>query len=193
MAHTNTNEKNEKYKYVQWSCHYVLHNFLYCLPACHFCFIMFNMFPLCVVATLSLLVQYTLSQGPNSADSPTPTDYPGTESPYLVIPTGTDIPPGASGSVAAQNKVGTYLYSYDGCSKIPGAKDKINGAYYDSWVIANTPGVKSDIDWNNAAALEYLGASGLNTDAQPKIQAVFANMATMIYSYTNPFQHYIKV
>jgi len=154
---------------------------------------MSNMFPVFVVATLSLLVQNTLSQGPNSADSPTPTDFPGTESPYHVVPTGTDIPPGASGSVAAQNKVGTFLYDYTGCKDFPGVKDKIDGAYYDSWVIANTAGVNSDIDWNSAAALEFLGAPGLNKDAQPQIQAVFANMATMIYSYKNPFQHYIKV
>ena len=154
---------------------------------------MLNMFPLCAVATLSLLVQHTLTLNPSS-DSPTPTGYPGTEaSPYSVVPTGTDIPPGASGSVAAQNKVGTYLWSYDGCSKIPGARDKINDAYYDAWVISNTAGIGSNVDWNNAAALEYLGAPGLNTDAQPQIQAVFANMATMIYSYKNPFQHYIKV
>ena len=111
----------------------------------------------------------------------------------MVLPTGTDIPTGAESSVAAQNEVGTNLYSYDGCSNILGGKDKINNAYYDSWLVANTEGVKSDIDWNNAAALEYLGAPGLNTAQQPQIQAVFANMATMIYSYENPFQHYIKV
>jgi len=53
--------------------------------------------------------------------------------------------------------------------------------------------VASNIDWNNAAALEFLGAPGLNKGQQTQIQAVFANVATMIYSYKNPFQHYIKV
>ena len=154
---------------------------------------MLTVFSLCSVATLSLFVQYSLSQGPNSADSPTPTDYPGTETPYLVMPTGTDIPPGASGSVITQNKVGTYLYGYTGCDKFPGARDKINDAYYDAWVLSNTAGVGADVDWNNAAAVEFLRAPGLNTNAQAQIQAVFANMATMIYSYKNPFQHYIKV
>lgn len=147
----------------------------------------------CIVTILSLFAHITLSQTLQSSDSPTPTGFPGTESPYLLIPTGTDLPPEASGSVAVQNKVGTYLWSYDGCRDIPGAKDKINGAYYDSWKIAKTAGVLSDIDWNSAAALEYLGAPGLNKDAQPQIQAVFANMATIIYSNINPFQHYIRV
>jgi hypothetical protein len=58
----------------------------------------------------------------------------------------------------------------------------------------STAGVASEIDWNNAAALEYLGAPGLNKIQQPQIQAVFANVATMIYSYKNPiFRHYIRV
>lgn len=51
----------------------------------------------------------------------------------------------------------------------------------------------SNIDWNNAAALEFLGAPGLNQGKQGQIQAVLKNVATMIYSYENPFQHYIKV
>jgi hypothetical protein len=62
-------------------------------------------------------------------------------------------------------------------------------------VLSSTAGVAKDIDWNNAAALEFLGAPGLNKVQQPQIQAVFANTATMIYSYKNPhlFQHYIKI
>lgn len=52
--------------------------------------------------------------------------------------------------------------------------------------MANTKGVKSDINWNEASALEFLGAPGLNKDKQPQIQAVMANIATVIYSYKNP-------
>jgi hypothetical protein len=59
--------------------------------------------------------------------------------------------------------------------------------------LSSTARVASNIDWNNAAALEFLGAPGLNKGQQTQIQAVFANVATMIYSYKNPFQHYIKV
>jgi len=60
-------------------------------------------------------------------------------------------------------------------------------------VLSSTAGVASNIDWNNAAALEFLGAPGQNQAQQSQIQAVLANTATMIYSYKNPFQHYIKV
>lgn len=57
--------------------------------------------------------------------------------------------------------------------------------------MSNTAGVAFDIDWNNAAAVEFLRAPGLNK--QPQILAVFKNMATVIYSNKNPFQHYIKI
>ncbi|KAJ0414504.1 Spherulation-specific family 4-domain-containing protein [Aspergillus carlsbadensis] len=131
------------------------------------------------------LTAFALLLGYTSAADP-PADYPGDETPYRVIPTGT---------VDPDNFLGTYLYGYNECNKIfgSGAKGKIDDAYYDAWVITNTAGVASDIDWNNAAALEFLGAPGLNKGKQGQIQAVLANVATMIYSYKNPFQHYIKV
>ena len=151
------------------------------------------MYLVSTVTALFLAVRCAISQ---TDPSPTtqPPDFSGEDTPYLVSPTGTDIPPGATGNVSAQNKVGTWLYGYNGCKKFPGAKGKIDGAYYDAWVMSNTEGVASDIDWNNAAALEFLGAPGLNSNKQPQIQAVLANAATVIYSYKNPlFQHYIKV
>jgi hypothetical protein len=133
---------------------------------------------------------------PQASGTPTaqPPDFPGSETPYQVIPTGTDIPPGETG-VSGQNKVGTFLYSYNDCNKNfgDGAKGKIDDGYYDAWRISNTAGVASNIDWNNVAAVEFLGAPGVNKDKQSQIQAVLANAATMIYSYKNPFQHYIKV
>ncbi|KAM0796822.1 hypothetical protein BDR22DRAFT_505206 [Usnea florida] len=150
------------------------------------------MYLLPTVTAVFLAVRCVISQ---TDPSPTtqPPDFPGEDTPYRITPTGTDIPPGATGNVSAQNKIGTWLYGYTGCSKFPGAKAKIDGAYYDAWVMSNTKGVAKGIDWNNAAALEFLGAPGLNSDKQSQIQAVLANAATVIYSYTNPLTHWIKV
>ena len=142
-------------------------------------------------ATISLLLRCTIAQ---ESASPTvqPADFSGDDTPYQVVPTGTDIPPG---DVSALNKLGTWLYGYNDCKKVfgSGAKGKIDGAYYDAWVMSNTDQVASNIDWNNAAALEFLGAPGLNKDKQSQIQAVLANAATVIYSNKNIFQHYLKV
>ncbi|KAL3475107.1 hypothetical protein BJX99DRAFT_259722 [Aspergillus californicus] len=43
------------------------------------------------------------------------------------------------------------------------------------------------------AALEFLGPPGLNIAQKPQIQAVLANTATIIYSYINPWENYIKI
>lgn len=125
-----------------------------------------------------------------------PTNFLGEDTPYQVIPSSADIAPDSSSTdVSTQNVRGTWLYGYTGCKKVfgDGAKAKIDNAYYDAWLMSNVAGVASNIDWNNAAALEFLGAPGLNKGEQPQIQAVFANAATVIYSNKNPFQHYIKV
>lgn len=101
-----------------------------------------------------------------------PADFTGENTPYHVILTGTDIPPGSSSTdVSAQNKLGTWIYSYTDCQKIygSGAKGKIDGACYEAWIMSNTAGVASDIDWNNAAALKCLGAPGLNKGKQAQI------------------------
>ena len=142
--------------------------------------------------------QYVQSANTLSATTTTalPSDDSGDEPPYYLTPTGTDIPPGPTGNANTQNKVGTHLYGYTDCKKIfgGGAKGKIDGAYYDAWVISNTAGVASNIDWNNAAALEFLGAPGLNKDKQPQIQAVLANVGTVIYSNKNlVYTHALKV
>jgi hypothetical protein len=39
--------------------------------------------------------------------------------------------------------------------------------------------IKKDIDFNTAAALEFLGPAILNKNQQKQIQAVFANVATV--------------
>ena len=43
------------------------------------------------------------------------------------------------------------------------------------------------------AELEYLGPPGRNQPQQAQIQALYANIATVIYSYKNSFQHYLRV
>ena len=143
-----------------------------------------------------VFLDFTWTVGQVSADSisqPQPVDFAGEDTPYQIQPNPVDFPP--PDGVQLQNIFGTWLYGYTGCKKLfPGGKKKIDDAYYDSWVIANGAGVKSDIDWNSAAALEFLGPPGLNKDQQSQIQAVLANIATVIYTYKNPlFVHYIKV
>jgi hypothetical protein len=84
---------------------------------------------LAAITTFFLLLRYT-SAAP-------PADFPGDETPYRVTPTGTDAPQ-ATGKVSPNNVFGTYLYSYLDCNKTfgEGAKDKIDGAYYDAWLIS---------------------------------------------------------
>src|SRR2546423_909733 len=51
-----------------------------------------------------------------------------------------------------------------------------------------------NIDWNSAAALEYLGPAAFNKNQQKQIQVVFANAATVYPgSFFNPFTWYIRV
>lgn len=66
-----------------------------------------------------------------------PPDFPGTVTPYQVIPTGTDAPTPTDTATPA-NLVGTYLYGYIDCQKNfgNGAKTKIDDAYYDAWLIS---------------------------------------------------------
>lgn len=73
------------------------------------------------LTALALLLGYTSAADP-------PADFPGDETPYRVIPTGT---------VGPDNAMGTYLYGYNGCNEFfgKGAKGKIDDAYYDAWLI----------------------------------------------------------
>ena len=141
--------------------------------------------------TVFLLLPSTFAQG-SAAPTVQPANFSGDDTPYQVVPNGTDIPPG---SVFPLNKLGTWLYGYNDYKKVfgKGAEGKIDSAYHGAWVISNTYEVASNIDWNNAAALELLGPPGLNKDKQAQIQAVLANAATVIHSNKNLFQHYLKV
>ena len=85
----------------------------------------------------------------------TPTNLSGDDgaSPYYITATATATAAGSSGTVGVQNKIGTFLFGYDGCNKRnPAFKGNIDEAYYDSWTIAKTAGVLSDINWNEAVS-----------------------------------------
>ena len=72
-----------------------------------------------------------------------PSDFTSGEEPYRVIP--------PSSNATTNNLIGTWLYGYDGCRQKNSAyKGNIDEAYYDSWTMANTDGVNSDINWNEA-------------------------------------------
>jgi len=72
---------------------------------------------LAALTALFLLLRYTLAEPP--------ADFPGDETPYRVTPTDT---------VSSENWMGTYLYKYLDCKKNfgPGAKGKLDDAYYDA-------------------------------------------------------------
>jgi len=79
-----------------------------------------------------------------------------------------------------------------GCSKT--WKRNIKEAYDDFKTLSNTDGVFQNIDWNSAAALEYLGPPAFNVRQRKQIQAVFANAATVYPgSFFTPFRWYIRV
>ena len=206
------------------------------------------------LTALCLLTPCIASQNLSASIGPTPTsqppDFAGEDTPYGIILNGTAIPPAATGNVSVQNRIGTWLYGYNGCGKIfctyferssflsysgsrevrrglwfsqrkiaiivsetilidplnnaivltlklnpDEAKKKIDEAYYDSYLIAKQTGVASGIDWNSAAALEFLGPPGHYKGPQSHIQNVLANVATMYYgSYgCTPLHHYLKV
>jgi len=73
-------------------------------------------------------------------------------------------------------------------------KRNIKEAYDDFKALSHTDGVFQNIDWNSAAALEYLGPAAFNKKQQKQIQAVFANAATVYPgSFFSPFKWYIRV
>lgn len=95
---------------------------------------------------------------------------------------------------AGRPGVSANLFGYIGCKDFsdPLAKAKIDQAYYDAFLMSRAPGI-ADIDWNSAAALDYLGAPGFNFDKQPEIQAVLANAAAIIFTPEAVPPHFIKV
>lgn len=65
---------------------------------------------------------------------------------------------------------GTTLFGYDECAQRGLDSSKIKDAYYDMWYLTNQDNVAKNIDWNSAAALEFLGAPGLNVNSRATIQ-----------------------
>ena len=84
-------------------------------------------------AMIFLLLPYTSAQE-SASPAVQPADFSGDDTPYQIVLNGTDIP---HGNVSALNKLGTWLYGYTDCKKVfgKGAKGKIDGAYYDAWIM----------------------------------------------------------
>ena len=66
-------------------------------------------------------------------------------------------------------------------------------AYYDQWKLTNRKGVKKNINWNSAAALEYLGPPANNQRYRKQIENLYNHASSVIYSNKNPFSHYIHI
>lgn len=74
----------------------------------------------------------------------------------------------------------TYTLSYSGCDdKDKTWREKIIEAYSDASELVNHEDITEDLDFNSAAALQFLGPSGLNKDQQAQIQNVITNLATV--------------
>lgn len=131
--------------------------------------------------TLSFALRCTLARD-ITTPSAEPPDFLGEDTPFNLSP-------------RFPNATSTFLYGYYGCKDLlgNGAKVQIDNAYYEAAIVASAPGVAYNIDFNTAAALDYLGAPGYNFDKQPDIQAVLANAADILYTLRTVPQQYIKV
>ncbi|KAK4188151.1 hypothetical protein QBC35DRAFT_463225 [Podospora australis] len=77
------------------------------------------------------------------------------------------------------DKVGALaaVLSFHKCDK--GEKDKIYAGWQQSWILMDYIKPKvSSIDWNSAAALEYLGPPGINRPNQERIKTILNNIVT---------------
>ena len=107
-----------------------------------------------VLLTLALLLSVADGLPANSAAAPAPT-------PLGLTPDGMKDAFPSRDLLDASNWYGTSLYGWDKCKeKDPTWKEKIIEAYTDSNKLVNLDGVRKDLDFNSAAALEYLGPSG---------------------------------
>lgn len=71
---------------------------------------------------------------PSQTTQKEPPNFQGEDTPYQIVPNTDDVPAPEGDDVEIMNKLGTWLYGYTGCKDFPGARGKIAGAYYDSWV-----------------------------------------------------------
>jgi hypothetical protein len=59
-----------------------------------------------------------------------------------------------------------WQFIFSGCDAISkNVKGWIQEAYTDANKLVNLAGVSHDVDWNSAAALEYLGPSGMSSSS----------------------------
>ncbi|KAI1282375.1 hypothetical protein F5Y07DRAFT_237858 [Xylaria sp. FL0933] len=87
----------------------------------------------------------------------------------------------------------TRLINYDGCNTV--RRGLIYQGWIQSWKIMNQ--ILKEVDnmnWNEAAAVEYLGPPGLNKGVQADIQRIFRQWATIQPGYiTTPFDWRLHV
>jgi hypothetical protein len=100
-------------------------------------------------------------------------------------------------AVSAQNDLlRTQLVGFDGCGTDKG--NKILGAWRESWGIMDV--IRKDkVNWNEAAALEYLGPPGYNSGRQGDIQGDDSMTETRLArtmltkeSYSQPAGHHYR-
>ena len=104
--------------------------------------------------TLALLLSAADGFPANSAAAPVPT-------PLGLTPDGMKDAFPSRDLLNASNWYGTSLYGWDKCKEKDSTwKEKVIEAYTDSNKLVNLDGVRKDLDFNSAAALEYLGPSG---------------------------------
>ena len=90
-----------------------------------------------------------------------------------------NIPPLADqGNLTAldgSNWLSTWLFGYEECNqRFTSGKARIDDAYYDMFYLTNVDGIMKNIDWNSAAALEFLGPPANNKRYQDRMQEIFA-------------------
>jgi hypothetical protein len=89
----------------------------------------------------------------------------------------------------------TRLVGYDGCTCCPVDQKKIiKVAWQQSWDVMDVIREVEEINWNEAAALDYLGPPSFNVQYQATIQEIFTNLGTMNGHWAeSPFDWSINV
>ncbi|KAJ5657645.1 uncharacterized protein N7484_001294 [Penicillium longicatenatum] len=89
--------------------------------------------------------------------------------------------------------LGTALIGNDGCTALQ--KQQIRSGWVQSWKIMNYiyKVAKAGIDFNEAAAVEYLGPPSMNQDQWSKYKAIYLNLATIQPGWIDLFAWKIAV
>ncbi|KAF3046677.1 hypothetical protein E8E11_000177 [Didymella keratinophila] len=92
------------------------------------------------------------------------------------------------GDIRRKEALRQYRFYYAAASNLVDYRFKLQNkawksltkeAYTDANKLVDAENVKNQIDWNSAAALQFLGPSGLNKNEQGQVQTVFRNVATV--------------